>query len=186
MKIGIFGGSFNPPHKVHRQIVETLKAKGYVDKVIIVPTGLHYEYKNNLVENHYRLDMLQLLFQDVDYVTIHDYEMKDYPVYTYQTLEYFKKQYPKDEIYFVCGMDNLSYIHQWKHPEIIRKYSLLVLERGNGRVPTNSFDVTFVSFPCFDVSSTVIRDKIKHKESISSYVPKTICDYISKYQLYKE
>ena len=49
MKIGIFGGSFNPPHKMHLNIVEELLNEKVLDKVIIVPTGLHYSYKNNLV-----------------------------------------------------------------------------------------------------------------------------------------
>ena len=178
--MGIFGGSFNPPHKVHRQIVETLKKQGYVDKIIIVPTGIHYEYKSNLVDNRYRLDMLHLLFYDLDYVSISDYEMKAYPVYTYQTLDYFNKQYPQDDIYFICGVDNLSYMNEWKHPEVIKKYPLLVLETGNVS------DVTMVSFSRTNISSTLVREKVKHKESILSYVPKSIADYILKYQLYKE
>ena len=186
MKIGIFGGSFNPPHKVHRQIVETLKKHGYVDKIIIVPTGIHYEYKSNLVDNRYRLDMLHLLFYDLDYVSISDYEMKEYPVYTYQTLDYFNKQYPQDDIYFICGVDNLSYMNEWKHPEVIKKYPLLVLERGNVSIPSCNFDVTMVSFSRTNISSTLVREKVKHKESILSYVPKAIADYILKYQLYKE
>ena len=47
MKIGIFGGSFNPPHKMHKKIAKVLIKKGYVDKVIFVPTGMKYEYKTN-------------------------------------------------------------------------------------------------------------------------------------------
>ena len=186
MKIGIFGGSFNPPHKVHRKIVETLKKQGYVDKVIIVPTGIHYEYKSNLVDNRYRLDMLHLLFYDLDYVSISDYEMKEYPVYTYQTLDYFKKRYTQDDIYFICGMDNLSYMNEWKHFEVITKFPILALQRGNDMTSIGDLDVTFVPFHSFDVSSTLIRDKIKHEKNILSYVPKEILDYILKYQLYKE
>ena len=117
---------------------------------------------------------------------ISDYEMKEYPVYTYQTLDYFNKQYPQDDIYFICGVDNLSYMNEWKHPEVIKKYPLLVLERGNVSIPSCNFDVTMVSFSRSNISSTLVREKVKHKESILSYVPKTIADYILKYQLYKE
>ena len=53
MKIGIFGGSFNPPHKMHLNIVEELLNEKILDKVIIVPTGLHYSYKNNLASNEH-------------------------------------------------------------------------------------------------------------------------------------
>lgn len=186
MRIGIFGGSFNPPHKIHRQIVEMLKAKEYVDKVIVVPTGTHYEYKNNLVKNQYRLDMLSLLFYDLDYVTISSYEMKGYPVYTYQTLEYYQSCYPHDDIYFICGMDNLSYIHKWKHPEVIARFPLFVLTRGESSIFDHSFDATIIPFEHSNISSTLVREKLRRNESISAFVPKTISDYILKYQLYRE
>ena len=60
MKIGIFGGSFNPIHKRHEEMALFL-LDGYVDKIIFVPTGSKYEYKNNLIDNKYRLDMIKLV-----------------------------------------------------------------------------------------------------------------------------
>lgn len=77
-------------------------------------------------------------------------------------------------------------MNEWKHPEVIKKYPLLVLERGNVSVPSCNFDVTMVSFSRSNISSTLVREKVKHKESVLSYVPKAIADYILKYQLYKE
>ena len=106
MKIGIFGGSFNPPHKVHRQIVETLKKQGYVDKIIIVPTGLHYEYKSNLVDNRHRLDMLHLLFYDLDYVSISDYEMKQ--VCKVVGVDHFIKSLPNSYDTIIEDNDSIS------------------------------------------------------------------------------
>ena len=64
MKIGIFGGSFNPPHKMHKTIALTLIKKHYVDKVIFVPTGSKYKYKNNLLSDKVRLEMLELMCHD--------------------------------------------------------------------------------------------------------------------------
>ncbi len=64
MKIGIFGGSFNPPHNMHQKIALTLIKKGYVDKIIFVPTGAKYSYKNNLLEPKIRYEMLKLLCQN--------------------------------------------------------------------------------------------------------------------------
>ena len=67
MKIGIFGGSFNPPHNAHKKIALELIKKHYVDKVIFVPTGSKYEYKNNLLSNEIRLTMLELMCKN-DYL----------------------------------------------------------------------------------------------------------------------
>ena len=91
MKIGIFGGSFNPPHKMHKKIAKILIKKGYVDKIIFVPTGLKYEYKTNLVSNEKRVEMLSLMIGKERNMSISEYELQPNPVYTYETLKHFKK-----------------------------------------------------------------------------------------------
>ena len=107
MRIGVFGGSFNPPHKMHLNIGVQLVNKQYVDNVIYVPTGSKYKYKNNLLPDKNRLEMLEILTKNYEYLDVNDYELKDEVVYTCETLAYFKEVYPNDDIYFVCGADNL-------------------------------------------------------------------------------
>ena len=124
MKIGVFGGSFNPPHKMHLNIGLELVNKQYVDKVIYVPTGSKYKYKNNLLPDKNRLEMLEILTKTHEYLDVNDYELKDEVVYTCETLAYFKELYPNDDIYFVCGADNLSYIDKWKNGEDISLCSI--------------------------------------------------------------
>ena len=92
MKIGIFGGSFNPPHKMHKKIALDLIKKHYLDKVIFVPTGRKYKYKNNLLSDKVRLEMLKLMCIDNKDLDVSDYELKDHIVYTYDTLDYFKNK----------------------------------------------------------------------------------------------
>ena len=82
MKIGIFGGSFNPPHIMHKKLVEELIKEGYVDKVIFVPTGMKYEYKNNLISNEDRYNMIQLLIKDNNSLEVSDYEFTEEVTYT--------------------------------------------------------------------------------------------------------
>ena len=91
MKIGIFGGSFNPPHKMHKEIAIELIKKHYVDKVIFVPTGSKYKYKNNLLSDKVRLEMLKLMCNDNN-LEVSNYELKDDVVYTYETLNHFKNK----------------------------------------------------------------------------------------------
>ena len=100
MKIGIFGGSFNPPHLMHLHIGLSLLEKKYVDKIIYVPTGSKYKYKNNLVADEHRYKMLQFMIGDDERFEVSDYELKDYVVYTCDTLEHFEKKYPNDEVYW--------------------------------------------------------------------------------------
>lgn len=131
MKIGIFGGSFNPPHKMHLNIGLELINKGYVDKVIYVPTGNRYN-KKDLVDAKYRLEMLKLMISNYNNLSVSDYEIKKALTYTYQTLDYFKSIKQNDEIYFICGLDNLKEIKAWKCYEyILSVYKLLVINRNN-------------------------------------------------------
>ena len=130
MKIGIFGGSFNPPHKMHKEIAKELIKKGYVDKIIFVPTGSKYEYKNNLESNEVRYTMLSLMCCKEKDITISKYELQDKPIYTYQSLDHFQRRYKDDEVYFICGTDNLSYMDQWKRGKyILENYKILVIKR---------------------------------------------------------
>lgn len=117
MRIGIFGGSFNPPHKMHYNIGKELIRMGYIDKVIYVPTGSKYIYKDNLVDDSDRYNMLSIMIEDDERFIVSDFELRNRNVYTYETLDYFQKTYPNDEIYFILGTDNLSYIDQWEKGE---------------------------------------------------------------------
>ena len=76
MKIGVYGGSFNPIHNMHKEIVTSLLNKGYVDKIILLPTGNYYK-KSNLLDGKHRMKMLELAFKDVSGVEICDYEFKN-------------------------------------------------------------------------------------------------------------
>ena len=86
MKLGIFGGSFNPPHKMHLNIGIELVNKQYVDNIIYVPTGSKYKYKNNLLPDKNRLEMLEILTNKYKNLSVDDYELKDEVVYTCETL----------------------------------------------------------------------------------------------------
>ena len=129
MRIGIYGGSFNPIHLMHKEIVEGLLKKGYVDHVIILPTGNYYK-KSNLLKGEERIKMLQLAFKDNQKVTISDYEFKNNLICTYRSLDYLQSKYPNDELYFVMGADNLLTFSTWKNYQyILDTYNLIIIDR---------------------------------------------------------
>lgn len=192
MKIGIFGGSFNPPHKMHKKIALTLIKKGYLDKVIFVPTGSKYEYKDNLLSDKQRLDMLNLMCKDNKSLEVSNYELKDKVVYTYQTLNYFKKKYKDDEIYFICGTDNLSYIDKWKKGNyILSNYKILVIERESNDIKEllekykeYKDNIIGANIKKSKVSSTKIRKMIYNNKRVNKYLDKEVYLYIKNNNLY--
>lgn len=168
MRIGIFGGSFNPPHKVHENIATYLLDHDYVDKIIFVPTGSKYKYKHNLISDKDRYNMINIIAKKRVEFAVSDYDLKDYPVYTYQTLRHFSALYPDDEIYFICGSDNLSYIDSWENAlEILTNYKILVIKREGDdidkileKLTSYRENIIITGMVETKLSSTMIRDKV--------------------------
>ena len=130
MKIGIFGGSFNPPHKMHKNIVSQLLKKGYIDKAIVVPTADKYN-KSYLLKGEDRYNMLKQIFKNDKRIEVSPFEIEG-RLYTINTLNYFKSIYPKADIYFICGTDNLADFSSWQsYKEILANYKLLVIARDS-------------------------------------------------------
>lgn len=193
MKIGIFGGSFNPPHKIHKKIALDLIKRHYVDKVIFVPTGSKYKYKNNLLSDKVRFKMLKLMCEDNKNLDVSDYELKDHIVYTYETLNYFKNKYKEDEIYFICGTDNLSYIDEWnKGIDILSNNKLLIIKRNSTDINTlldkyNDYkdNIIITDIKENEISSTKIRKMIYNNKRVEIYLDKSVYLYIRDNNLYK-
>lgn len=199
MKIGIFGGSFNPPHKMHISMCNALIENNYVDKIIFVPTGTKYKYKNNLISNKDRYNMLKLITNKNPKFDVSNFELKNHVVYTYQTLDYFKNKYKENEIYFICGLDNLSYLDKWEKGEyILSNYKILVVNRSidNLNNVMNKLDKykdniiltddsIFKTSDIKDISSTIIRKYLKDKKDVESYLEDYIIEYIKKEGLYE-
>ena len=193
MKIGIFGGSFNPPHNMHTDIANYMINRHCVDKVIFVPTGSKYTYKNNLIEEEHRYNMLEILSNKNDNIMVSDYELKSEVVYTIDTLKHFKEEYPNDEICFICGLDNFSYIDKWKNgEEILTNYKIVVINRDG-----NDLDELLVKYDKYkdniiisnmemkDISSTYIRDNIKEIDKVKEYIDEDVLRYIQENNLYR-
>ena len=129
MKIGVYGGSFNPCHLMHKKLVLSLLENNYFDRIVILPTGNFYK-KSNLLKGEERIKMLSLMFNDNNKVILCDYEFKNNLICTYRSLDYLQNMYKGDELYFILGSDNLKSFHTWKRYEyILDTYNLLVIKR---------------------------------------------------------
>lgn len=180
MKVGIYGGSFNPPHKFHREIVEYLLKNKYLDKVIVEPAGDNYK-KKDLAKFVDRIEMVKLAFQDIADISTIGNEGYDY---TYEVMDYYKKQYPNDELYFICGEDNIKEIKTWRNAKYLTEnYKFLVIGRNNLNVEYEPYIVK-VDMKENDMSSTMIREKIKNNENVDKLVDSKVRDFIYKHNLY--
>ena len=175
MKIGIFGGSFNPPHDMHKRIATDLIKKNYLDKVVYVPTGDWYE-KEELIAAKDRYNMVCLMIEDDADLVVSDYEIKNKISCTYQTLDYFNNLYSNDEIYFICGSDNLRNINTWDNYQyILDNYKVLVIRRDNDQI-IDYKNVIATDILMSNLSSTQIREELR-----LNYCDCKICDRVLKY-----
>lgn len=131
MRIGIFGGTFNPPHLGHKHLAEEIKEKARLDKIIIIPanTPPHKESKA-LADGSHRVKMCELLFSESFY-EISDIELKRQgKSYTVDTVEELKKLYPEDELFLIIGADMLMSFDRWyRYEDILSDVKLCVSVR---------------------------------------------------------
>ncbi len=196
MRIGIFGGSFNPPHKMHKEIALQLYKKNYLDKIIFVPTGKKYP-KQELISGLDRLTMLKKMLRGFPQLEVSDYEIKDILVSSYQTLTHFQQEYPNDELYFICGTDNLKELDTWaNYPNIIKEFKFIVLRRNQDNIAqlkqkysTYQNHLLFCPLTLETISSTQLRKMLQEEvnpEEILNYLDDEVLQYIYNRKLYKE
>ena len=182
MKIGVYVGSFNPPHKGHKKIANHLVKNKYVDKVLIIPTS-NYWNKTNLVNLEHRLNMLN--FFKTDNIIIND--TLNNIEYTYQILRELKKD--GNEYSLILGADNIIDFHKWNYYEELLELELLIINRDNINVKEHLDKLNkkekykIIDIKNIDISSTYIRNKLNNK-TITKYIDKEILEYIKKENLY--
>lgn len=186
MKVGIYIGSFNPPHKGHIKIINYLLNNKYVDKILVIPTG-NYWHKQNLVSIKDRINMLK--YYENDKVII-DTSYNKYK-YTYQILRELVKPYNKKDLYLILGADNIIEFDKWDNFNELLTYNILIMNRDGIDVkkyiknyPSNKITI-IDGFKCINISSTKLREDIKYGKDVSKYIDRHIMDYIIIHKLYK-
>lgn len=192
MKIGIFGGTFNPPHISHVNILLQAQSQLALDKLIVFPCG-NPPHKKCDVDKSTRLALTRLAFDGI--AQVDDYELnKDGKSYTVETLQMLRKRYPDDEFYLIIGGDSFRDFDKWYHAdEIARLCTLAVAERSRKtsvatlrKIERIGAKVTFVSVKPTNVSSTEVRLRYQFGLDNGQFVPKAVDEYIKSHGLYAE
>jgi len=191
MKIGIFGGSFDPIHIGHAIIAQHIISSGAVDRLwfMVSPVNPLKAGKEQHVADTDRLRMVEMVSRPMEGVETSAFEFTmPRPSYTIDTLNALQAKFPDDEFYLVTGGDNWQIFNKWRNSEeILAKYHLLIYPRLGYEViiPDDLKDrVTLVEAPIIELSSTEVRERLANGQSVRYYVPDEVLGYIERHHLY--
>ena len=197
-RIGIFGGSFNPPHLGHVQgAVSAAKALN-LDRTIMIPASVapHKELPEGSPTPAQRLEMLRLAAADHPELEVSDLELnREGPSYSYQTVEQLKKENPDAEIFLIMGMDMFLSFHTWKnYGQILKNVTLAVLYREEKKdreqidgqkklLEEQGGKILLLDNPVLDISSTDLR-RLLVFQCAAPFLHEKVLQYIKENHLY--
>lgn len=188
MRIGVFGGLFDPPHIGHLIIAQHVSEEFHLERMLFVPAG-NPPHKHHYSPYGIRYAMTELALAGNEKFSISDIE-KEMPDKTY-TIEVIKalRQEADDELYLIIGSDQWLEIETWKGPEaLFKECRIVVVRRPNYDIKKESrfYDRIMTSTaPMIDISSTMIRTRIQENSSVRYLVTESVQDYITRNNLYK-
>ncbi len=179
MKVAIFGGSFDPPHIGHEQIIQKALQNLDIDALFVIPTYLNPFKKRFFAPPKKRLEWVKKLLSHYPKTKLITYEIdRNRSVPTIETIQYLKSKYNLDKIYLIIGADNLETLPQWKNYEALKKLVQFVVATRDG-IPLSS---ELQKLPInATISSTQLRRKLDR-----AYLPASLADEIVAYYTQKE
>jgi len=194
LRIGVFGGTFDPIHWGHLVLAETVRDQAGLSEVLFVPTAVppHKEAGAALPIRH-RLEMTRLAIAGQQGFRLSDIEASSDAVsYSVETLDQLAAQYPNGTaLRFIAGADQLEEIETWKdYRRLLAQYGLYVVGRVGSHeerlLERHGRSVVAISMPLIEVSSTDVRRRVADGRSIRFLVPPAVEEYIARHRLYSK
>ncbi len=192
MRIGVFGGTFDPPHVGHLLLASDAREALRLDNLIFVPAATQpfKVHTPPAASPQDRLEMVRLAIADDANYTVDDTEIGRKGLsFTVDTLEQLSRKNPSAELFLLLGEDALAGVDQWRNPGRIRELATLAVMRRSGPEGSPVVPITAgaiaVSTRRVDVSSTEIRERLRVGKSIKGFVPESVEQFIEARGLYR-
>ncbi|MBN1596018.1 nicotinate-nucleotide adenylyltransferase [candidate division FCPU426 bacterium] len=198
VRIGVFGGTFDPIHLGHLRVAEEVAERFRLGRVIFVPAGIPPHRRQPETSSQHRLNMVRCAISGNTQFTTSPLEMqRPGKSYTVETLQYLSRLHPKDVFYLIVGADQMVKLRKWYQSEQLFHYCRIIgisrpgtpLDHLQARItadfpPEHVQNIFLFSVSALDISSTEIRRKIREGRSIRYLVPQKVLQYISLHKLY--
>jgi nicotinate-nucleotide adenylyltransferase len=196
MRIGILGGTFNPPHLGHLVAAQEAYRELDLDQVLLIPAGLppHKPVEDEPGPEH-RLELCRLAVGDDARFTVSDLELlRDGPSFTVDTLKTLRTQSPSDDLFLILGGDIAAGLPRWHEPERVLELATVAIakRRGTSKAAvqdalaqlTGGERARFFQMPRIGISSTMVRRRVRAGQPIRYFVPDGVMHYIETHRLY--
>ena len=189
MRVGIYGGSFNPIHKAHVEIVKFILKKLELDRIIIIPVGKASHRDDVMLSGELRKKMCELAFEGEKKIVVSDIEIKSKKTsYTIDTLKKIISCYGgNNEFYEIVGEDSAYNLSKWKDYEKILELSKVIVFRREGYDGgVEHKNIIYLDTPLYNISSTRVREKLAVGDSVEDLLPDKVAKFIKENGLYSQ
>ncbi|MBX3147127.1 MAG: nicotinate-nucleotide adenylyltransferase [Gemmatimonadales bacterium] len=188
MRIAVLGGSFDPIHTGHLVIAQVALELLEADEVRWIPVGQQpLKVGQHLASGRHRARMVELATAGQPRFTVDRAEIdRPGPSYTVDTLKDLRGRYPGAAISVLLGGDAAASFTAWKAPEEIRTMAEIVVFARAGELPPAGIADRIIPVPRIDISSTAVRERVRHGRSIRYWVPDAVAEYITQHGLYRD
>jgi len=200
VRVGIFGGTFDPIHLGHLRVAEEVAEKFRLDRVIFIPAGTPPHRRQPETSAMHRLSMVQCAISGNTRFTTSPLEtQRSGKSYTIDTLIKLSQLHPRDEFFLIIGADQMVKLRKWYQSDQLFQYCRIVAISRPGTPlaeiqakmaadfpPAQLRRISFLQVSALDISSTEIRKKLREGRSIRYLVPKKVGQYIAHHHLYQK
>ncbi|WP_203246848.1 nicotinate-nucleotide adenylyltransferase [Sporosarcina beigongshangi] len=185
-KVGILGGTFNPPHIGHLLIANEVKHALGLDEVRLIPTAAppHKEAPGDATAKQ-RLHMAELAVAGIDGLLVSSFEVERGGVsYTYDTMKQLTDLEPETDFHFIIGGDMIDLLPEWHRiDELVRLVKFVGVGRP-GTIGETNFPIMTITIPQIDLSSTLIRQRFADNGTVQLLIPSIVEAFIREEGLY--
>jgi nicotinate-nucleotide adenylyltransferase len=192
MNVGLFGGSFNPPHVAHLIVAEVVRDQFGLDEVWWIPNATPPHKPNDeLVAVQHRLTMTERTVEGNPAFRVCGVEVeRDGVSYTVETLRVLQDQHPDTDFALILGSDSLDHFADWHRPDEIAERVPLIVYKRPGAIesvanPRFANNVQYAAAPVMEISGTEVRARRRADRSIRYLVPEAVRSYIHTHSLYR-
>lgn len=185
MRIGIFGGSFNPIHNAHVALAHNLLSAANLDEIwMMVSPQNPFKRQAGLMPDDIRMMLVRKALAGQKGIKACDYEMRmPKPSYMWNTLQGLRKDWPGHSFILIIGSDNWERFHEWyRSGDILSNHPVVIYPRPGHPVAKETLpvNVTLADTPLMDISSTEIRHRLAAGESVNELVPEAVADFLNQ------